>query len=150
MRRTDYVEKFANSIETKLDMNSEEIAKMSRQEFRSLLKHGYFTRKRYKNYQSEPTLKQLDVLELHYQQFKPKPKVVKKVKPTVVKKKVIKKRIVKKKVVIKKVKPFYNVNQKFYYWSVYAYKKEAPKYIKRNSAGRFIDAKTGKFVTTKK
>jgi len=120
-RTDDYVEKLANSIEEKLDMTSDEIAQMKTSEFRNLLKHGYFVRKKYEDAQSEPTQKQMDVLSLHY-----KGKI-----PTT-------------------IKAFYNANRRFYYRSYETKRIRAPKYIRRNSAGRFIDAKTGKFVKVKK
>lgn len=69
-RQGDYVEKLANNIEDKLNMNKREIQELSRSEFKNLLKNVYFAGKRYTSeYRREPTDKQMDVLDLHYGKY---------------------------------------------------------------------------------
>lgn len=118
MKKDNYVEKLANNIEQKLDMTSSEIQNLSRSEFKSLLKHGYFSQKFYRGKRStEPTIRQLDVLELHYG------------KPV----------SITKKAVSNVDKKYYNINRR-------TGRRYSPDYIRKNKTGRFIDSRTGRFV----
>lgn len=116
-RNEDYVEKLANDIEDKLNMDSEEIKQLSDKEFKNLLKHGYFSRKKYVGYQTEPQQTQIDVLNLHYGR----------------------KTDIKSEKRVSNVKRFYNVDRK-------TLKRYVPSQIRKNKGGRIIDAKTGRFV----
>jgi len=117
-RQKDYVEKLANNIEQKLDMDSGEISDLSRGEFGDLLRNGYFAQKLYANRQTEPTTRQLDVLSLHYGI------------PLVSRR-------------------FQNVSHKYYNVSYRTEKTYYPDVIRKNVRGRYIDAKTGRFVSIK-
>ena len=120
--KDDYVTKLANNIEQKLDMSSSEIKKLSRYEFKNLLKHGYFSQKFYKGKRStEPTNRQMDVLDLHYG----------------------------KSVSVTK-EAIFNVNKKYYNINKRTSRRYSPEYIRKNKAGRNIDSRTGRFVTTNK
>ena len=119
MTKDDYVEKLANNIEQKLDMSSAEIKKLSRSEFKHLLRHGYFAQKVYTTKRRvEPTERQMDVLELHYG------------KPISIRKEAM-----------------FNVDKKYYNISYRTKRRYSPEYIRTNKAGRTIDSRTGRFVT---
>jgi len=119
---TNYVAKLANNIEDTLNVTSKEIREMSNKEFRTLLKHGYFSRKKYKYAQLEPTDKQMDVLNLHYG----------------------------KAITIDIGDIIKNINNSFSYKSKSTNRRRYPSQIKKNKAGRYIDARTGKFVKYRK
>lgn len=119
MRDTDYVQKLANNIEKKLNMNSNEIKKLSRSEFKSLLKNGYFSQKVYINPRyREPTDKQLDVLDLHYGR---PVRLTQQATPS---------------------------SHKYFYSSRQTGTRVFPDYIRKNKGGRIIDSRTGRFVST--
>ncbi len=103
----DYVEKLANNIEQVLDMSRSEIQELSDTDFRNLLRHGYFVKKPYKDRQTEPTDRQMDVLNLYYGKYKP---------------------------------------TRAYYTSYSTREKIYIDKIRQNSTGRWIDAKTGKYI----
>lgn len=122
MARTgDYVQKLANNIEDKLNLNRSDIKKMSRSEFKSLLKNAYFSQKRYiKAGYQEPTDRQLDVLDLHYG------------RPIKIKEKAI------------------GASHQFFYKNHKNNKRVYINYVRRNKVGRLIDARTGRFVSKKR
>jgi hypothetical protein len=121
MRKGNYVEKLANNIEKKLNMNSDDIKALSRPEFKRLLRNGYFTEKRYHGRQTEPTEKQMDVLELHYG------------RPIRITSQAI-----------------YNANKTFSYKNRKTGRRYYPEYVRKNVRGRIIDSRTGRFVSSKK
>ena len=66
MKDDNYVERLANNIESTLDMSSSQMEGLTRNDLRTLLKDGYFNRKKYTYAQTEPSENQLDVLQMHY------------------------------------------------------------------------------------
>jgi len=130
VRQGDYVEKLANAIENKLNMSSEEIQKLSNSEFRDLLRHGFFSAKPYSDRQTEPTRKQLNVLNLHYNRQQ--------------------KGSFYDRTPSKPGNQFFNLNKQFTYKNHKQNKTVVPKQIRINKAGRYIDAKTGRFVKKNK
>ncbi len=116
----DYVERWANDIEQKLKMNEDDIKNLSHEDFRNLLKNAYFSKKRYrKEYRKEPTDLQMDVLDLHYG------------RPIKISQKPI------------------GADHKFYYTNHRNKRKVYINYVRKNSIGRLIDARTGRFVSKK-
>lgn len=119
-RSGDYVEKLANDIETKLNMNDDDIRKLTNKEFKDLLKNGYFSRKKYKYGQTEPTNDQMSVLNLYYG-----------------------------KEVYLTTKKIFNVKNTFFNVNKVTQEKCFPTFVRKNKGGRVIDAKTGRFVRIK-
>ena len=123
MARIDnYVQALANNIEQKLNMSDSQIRNLDDHDFKMLLKHGYFSQKKYKYAQSEPSSLQMDVLNLHYG----------------------------RKITIDSKRPVLNVKHRYYNTTRRTLVRTYPKYIRTNKIGRYIDAKTGRFVSTKK
>jgi len=146
-RYKDYVEKLANNIEQKLNMTSSQISNLTDSEFRLLLQHGYFSKKKYSNdIQTEPTQRQLNVLNLHY--GRKEAKIVKKVKPIKVEGLVTYQKYYLK--YHKAIPVTINRDNRFFNIPKITHKEHYPLEVRQNIKGRYIDAKTGRFISTKK
>jgi len=136
----DYVEKLANNIEDKINMNDKEISNLSSEEFRSILKHKYFRQKKYtEGFGNEPTRKQMDVLNDYYGIPPEAPPVVRGVGAPKRK---------RKPVLIPFTTQVVPAEHKYYYKG----KRKREVYVenvRRNKIGRWIDARTGRFVSFK-
>ena len=131
----DYVEKLANNIEDKINMNDKEISNLSSEEFRSILKHKYFRQKEYTRKQTEPTDRQMDVLNDYYG-------IPPEAPPAYVKKKK------RKPVMIPFTTQVVPAEHKYYYRGKIK-RRMYVENVRRNVIGRWIDARTGRFVSFK-
>lgn len=117
----DSGKRLGNAIESYLNMSRSDIQELTQHEFRDLLRNGFFAKKRYRGRQTEPTDKQMDVLNIHYE-------------------KISRRRTT-------------NIKRKYYYKHTTTKGsriKHYPTNVRRNKNGRWIDTKTGRFVSTKK